>query len=343
MKSTFRIIVCLVVFSLVATLVATTLGARGDNSIKLQPKERFAVLFDGLFGTQETKQEQEEGNKPSFLEGLLVNKSSAYDEEIEVSSTYSLKDKNIKLPVVNAQSFLVADLKTGDLILARRPNYKSPIASVTKLMTALVALENMKSDSEMIVDKESLNTEGQVAGFSLDEKITVGEAIYPLLLVSSNDAAELLARSYGRPNFMVLMNERARHIGMQNTHFEDPSGLSYKTVSTAYDLFKLVQYLEENMSYEIDITKMKMRKSVDASRSHIWHNNNPFAKRDYDYYNGGKQGYTEEATHTVVSVFNLPISESGSRDIVIVLLKSRDIQKDTKSITKYLIDNVRFN
>ncbi|HEY4504975.1 MAG TPA: serine hydrolase [Candidatus Paceibacterota bacterium] len=348
MQSATRIILCLVIFSVVILGVWANLKPQSSyEEIAVTPKlkERFAILYRGIFGDDGVGSDilvQSPEDKDSALIDLFIPLYVAKASEVE-GGEYSLKNENAKLPSVSAQSFLVADIETGDIILARSPNKVSPTASVVKLMTSLVSFNEIDRDAEVVVDGASLKTEGQAGGLVSGEKIPVSELLYPLLIVSSNDAAELLARNYGREGFLLKMSEEAKMIGMKDSNFDDPSGLSYKTVSTAHDLFKLLKYLSAERSYLVDLSKLRMRKSEGGSRSHTWLNSNPFVRRGYEYYAGGKHGYTWKAGHTLASIFSLPVSTFGERKVAIVLLKSRDLQADVKAITKYLIDNVEFN
>src|SRR3989344_891829 len=129
-------------------------------------------------------------------------------------------------PKVGALAYLVGDLNTGEVILAKNQEEKLPIASVSKLMTALVAKEIGSVDETAQVSKQALATEGVNGGFRAGEKIKIPDLIYPLLLESSNDAAEVIAEHFGREIFIKKMNQRAENLKMSQTSYEDPSGLS---------------------------------------------------------------------------------------------------------------------
>ncbi len=233
-------------------------------------------------------------------------------------------------PKVSAQAFLVGDLKTGEVILSKNQETKFPMASVSKLMTALVTSELAKSEDVVTVSKRALATLGQNGELRAGEKIRATDLIYPLLLESSNDAAEALAEHFGRDNFLQKMNMQAEQLMMSSTSYEDPSGLSANNKSTAADLFKLAGYIEAKRGELFDITA---KRSFSASK-HNWSNISQFLGKEG--YAGGKSGYTDAALQSGVAIFELPLGESGTRPVGITLLRSLDRKKDIENILKYL-------
>lgn len=248
------------------------------------------------------------------------------------SSYLSLKNPD-KMPL-SAESYLVADIDTGEVIIEKNKDRILPIASVTKLMTALVSLETLNQSELTTIKKESYKTYSKTGRLLLNEKITIGDLIYPLLLESSNMSAEAIARAHNRTVFLDQMNEKAKAIGMSNTSFEDPSGLSENNISTASDLFKQARYIYKYKKYIFDITK-EGKKTVGR---HEWRNmNNLYSLENYI---GGKNGYTDEANRTLVALFKLPLSEFESRTVALILLRSENRKQDTVEIIKFLTNNV---
>lgn len=233
-------------------------------------------------------------------------------------------------PKVSAKAFLVGDLNTGEVILSKNQDQKFPIASTSKLMTALVVTEINNPDNMTQITKTALATEGKNGELKLGEKIKVTDLIYPLLLESSNDAAEALALYFGRDSFISKMNQEAERLQMTSTSYEDPSGLSSHNQSTPSDLFKLAGYL---LQQQPDLFKITTERSY-SNKKHSWSNISQFLGQDG--YLGGKSGYTDPAKQTVVSLFNLPLGQTGFRPIAITLLQSQDRQKDVEAILKYL-------
>ena len=152
----------------------------------------------------------------------------------------------VKKPSLSAEGYLVADIQTGEIILAKNKNKQFPIASITKLMTALVSLETIDQSQIAIVPLEALVGENpSIKGLSEGEVLSTSSLLYPLLLESSN-AAKTLADHVGTKNFVNYMNGKAGSIGLSSTSFADSSGLSSRNLSTPEDLFKLISYLFKN-------------------------------------------------------------------------------------------------
>ncbi|MEO5635036.1 MAG: CapA family protein [Candidatus Paceibacterota bacterium] len=246
---------------------------------------------------------------------------------------YFSKALNNKLKI-SAQAFLVGDLNTGEIIMSRNPDQKLPIASVSKLMTALVTSDITKSGDITTVTKNAVATEGQNGGLYAGEKIKTTDLLYPLLLESSNDAAEAIAQHFGRDTFLQKMNQVAASLKMAQTSYSDPSGLTSKNQSTVTDLFKLTGYINQQKPDLIKITNMRSF----VNKKHSWSNISQFLEQDG--YIGGKSGYTNPAQETVISMFSAPLLQSNVRPVAIVLLHSVDRYKDVQSILKYLKSNI---
>lgn len=242
-------------------------------------------------------------------------------------------------PKVSAKAFLVGDLNTGEVILSQNQNTQYPIASLSKLMTALVTNQITDKDPTVTVTKQALATEGTNGGLYAGEKISTSEILYPLLLESSNDAAEAIAEHFGHDSFISKMNTEAQNLKMDSTSYEDPSGLSKNNISTVSDLFKLAGYLNKNDPDLISITDKKSFSST-SQKQQSWYNINHLVNTAG--YFGGKTGYTDAARQTIVSLFNLPLGQSGTRPIAITLLSSPDRAKDVATILKYLNKNIYY-
>src|SRR3989344_1047973 len=260
---------------------------------------------------------------------LIPPESATAVKEPEKPQYYYTNKETIALPKISAKAFLVGDLNTGEVILSKNQNQKFPIASTSKLMTALVA-QTSGIDEITQITKTAIATPGKNGGLQLGEKIKVNDLMYPLLLESSNDAAEAIAEHFGRESFLAKMNQVAETLLMTSTSFTDPSGLSSQNQSTTADMFKLAGYLTQQYP---DLFKITTKRSY-SNTKHNWSNIRQFLGEEG--YSGGKSGYTDEAKQTVVSLFNLPLGESGSRPIAVTILQSPDRRKDVESILKYL-------
>lgn len=253
----------------------------------------------------------------------------------EPQSYYFIKDPT-KKPKVKAEAYYVGDLDTGEVILEKNKDQKFPIASVSKLMTATVSLENQNQTELALVSKKALATYGENGNLHLNEKIKVSDLIYPLLLESSNDAAEVIAEDSGRDNFIKKMNEKAKDLGLTSTSFEDPSGLSEHNISTVFDLFNFSKYLK---SQKPDLLQLTTERSYN-NKKHVWFNTSQFL--GIPGYQGGKRGYIDESRQTAVSLFTLPLGSTGQRNIGITILRSPDRLKDVQNIISFLNKNVYY-
>lgn len=231
---------------------------------------------------------------------------------------------------VSAEAYIAANLSTGEVLVSKNRTKRLPIASITKLITASVAENLIQGNTLVTITQTALSTEGSSGKLKLNEKLTASDLLYPLLMVSSNDAAEALARAHGRVNFMQIMNSQVKEWGAQSTYFADPSGLSASNTSTPEDLVKIVQAIYNNKKGIIDITKLKTK----TVRGHTWVNPTHFL--NLSSYVGGKNGYTDEADKTAASIFMIDTGFGGEQPILIVTLRSRDRDKDTLEIIKYL-------
>ena len=245
---------------------------------------------------------------------------------------YSVLEKvEVKKPSLSAEGYLVADIQTGEIILAKNKNKQFPIASITKLMTALVSLETIDQSQIAIVPLEALVGENpSIKGLSEGEVLSTSSLLYPLLLESSNAAAKTLADHVGTKNFVNYMNGKAGSIGLSSTSFADSSGLSSRNLSTPEDLFKLISYLFKNKKQVLDIT----RKKEFGEGMKKWANGDKFS--GLENFLGGKTGYTDSAGKTFAGVFSSPSAESSPREIAIIILKSKDRDDDVIKILDYL-------
>lgn len=253
---------------------------------------------------------------------------NATADQVSDSRSFYITNQN-KTPKISSTSYAIADLKTGSIILSKNPNQQLPIASVTKLMTAVVADEALGLAHETKIDRTAVNTYGSQGNLKVGEKYSVSEILYPLLLESSNDAAEVLARSKNRTSFIADMNAKAQSIGLIKTEFEDASGLSYNNKSTVRELVKLAQYIDTYRKYIFEITTEKKK----DLRNKTWFSNSRF--RSDSKYLGGKNGYTDEALKTQLALFEHEFN-GEKRTLVYVLLRSNDIAYDMKLLRSFI-------
>ncbi len=258
----------------------------------------------------------------------VYSDSTLVPAPISAESVYVSADGTIK-PKVSAEAYIVADIDTGEIILQKDKDVPYAIASTTKLMTAVVSVENQNQFDYATVSKKAIDTYG-FSGYVPGEKIELSNLLNPLLLPSSNDAAEIIAEHFNRTQFLAKMNGKATELGMDNTTFEDASGLSANNKASAHDLFRLAQYITHEKPFIWDITKRR----VYSAQGHTAKNISQFLN-DKNLI-GSKPGFTYEAKQSNVGVWELQLSEITKRKIAIIILRSNDRYRDTQNILSYL-------
>jgi serine-type D-Ala-D-Ala carboxypeptidase (penicillin-binding protein 5/6) len=163
-------------------------------------------------------------------------------------------------PELSAESVALVDIDTGQVLLAQRPDLHRPIASTTKIMTALLVLEAVKPGDVVTASANAVSQTGAELGLKRGEKITVRNLLYALLLQSANDAAVALAEHVAGSveDFLAEMNDRAHQLGARDTHFESPNGLDDRGYSTARDMALLTVEAYRNPTF----TEVVSRKVV---------------------------------------------------------------------------------
>jgi D-alanyl-D-alanine carboxypeptidase len=229
---------------------------------------------------------------------------------------------------VSAKSAILMEQKTGRILFEKDAFTKRRIASITKIMTAILAIESGKMDKYVTVSENAVHTEGSSIYLKAGEKIKLRDLVYGLMLRSGNDAAVAIAEFVGGSvgGFVFLMNQKAKEIGMQNTHFANPSGLDDPKndhYSTAYDMALLTRYAMNNKEYrKITGTKVYRSPNPDESWDRVWKNKNRLLSM-YQYCTGGKTGYTKLAKRTLVST-----AEKGDMDLIAVTINDSNDWKD---------------
>lgn len=154
---------------------------------------------------------------------------------------------------ISAKSAVLMDQNSGRILYEKDPHEIKRIASITKIMTAIVAIESGKLNDTVKVSERAVHTEGSSLYLQPGEKIKLKDLVYGLMLRSGNDAAVAIAEHVGGSveGFVFLMNQKAKEIGMKNTHFSNPHGLddSDDHFSTAYDMALLTKYAMQNKTY----------------------------------------------------------------------------------------------
>ena len=199
----------------------------------------------------------------------------------------------------SAESCVLYCLDTNETVYASNEKKRLPMASTTKIMTAVVTLENSELEQIVTVPQSAVGTEGSSAYLMKDERISVKDLLYAMMLESANDAAMVLALSVGgdMEGFVELMNSKASEIGMTDTSFANPHGLDDENhYSTAYDMALLCDYAMENEDFA-EITGSYRYET----ETRLFVNHNRLLKTCEGVV-GGKTGFTKRSGRCLVSV-----------------------------------------
>jgi D-alanyl-D-alanine carboxypeptidase len=231
---------------------------------------------------------------------------------------------------INSPAYIAVDLESGKTLLSKNPEQIRPAASITKMMTAAIARENIDENKKIKLTASMLAPAGNSPVLYAGREIDIITLLKAALIQSSNDAAEALAQAAGKEKFLALMNQKAAELEMKNTTFFDPCGLNPENKSTPADLAKLVAYVYRNHPEILAIGKSNDFWLEDKSGAWMkFQNVNNFYP--LAAFVGGKTGYLPEAKQTIASVF-----EVKGKPVAIVVLYSTNRQNDVFRIMEKL-------
>jgi D-alanyl-D-alanine carboxypeptidase len=242
-------------------------------------------------------------------------------EKAPVPATAAVVDVVVAGPGVagvTARSYIAGNIETGEIYAEYRPSAILPVASMSKLVTAFVATNELSLDKNIEITKEVTNVPPDKSALKEGEHFTVQELLKPLLVASSNVAAEALLSTIDRVHFLELMSSYSWEIGMPSTFFADPSGVSPYNVASARDLFALAKYLYNSRPDILEITRTIGSEMATTTEhgSHVFPSTHPFASDPR--FIGGKTGRTPEAGDTMLTILRIK-----NQAIAIVVLGSK--------------------
>jgi D-alanyl-D-alanine carboxypeptidase (penicillin-binding protein 5/6) len=254
---------------------------------------------------------------------------------------FPIRNWKVEEPKITAQSAIVMSFKSakeqGSILFKSNINQVLPIASLTKIMTAIIALENFAPDEVIKISKNSVLTLGDKGGLIRGEELTVKDLLYIMLMESSNDAAMALASDnprLGYYEFLDLMNSKAQELELEDTFFLDPVGLNSKNKSTVLEMAYLTNHaLSFSLIWQILKTSELTIYSIDNKFSHDLLNTNELLEK-ISFLKGGKTGYTEEAGECMLTVSDIS-SSFGSNYLITVVLNSQNREQDTEKLINW--------
>ena len=253
----------------------------------------------------------------------------------------------VSLPILiqaeSSECYVVMDANTNRVLDGKNINKEKLIASTSKIMTAIIVIENYNLNQEVTVDNSILKSYGSSMYLNPGEKLKIIDLLYGLLLRSGNDAAMVLANLAGSmDNFSKIMNQYAHKIGMKHTNFINSSGLENQAgignTSTAYDMGLLMSYAIKNPIF-LKISGAKHYEFKSDKKTYQLKNKNKLLFMD-ERVIGGKTGYTIKAKRTLVTA-----AQSGSKKIIIVTLNDGNDFNDhlffyNKVFKTYNVENI---
>ncbi len=238
---------------------------------------------------------------------------------------------------VSARSAILLEASTGRVLYQQNAYAKMPMASTTKIMTALVALENGNLGDTVVVSRNASGIEGSSIWLSEGESMSLSDMLFGLMLASGNDAAIAIAEHIGGTveNFVVMMNKKANEIGAYNTNFANPNGLPADNhYTTAYDLALISAYAMQNKAFcQIVKTQYKTLPWEGHEWDRVVKNKNKILW-NYEGGNGIKTGFTEDAGRCLAAA-----AQRNDMQLVSVVLSAPDMFNDSMALFDYGFNN----
>lgn len=250
-------------------------------------------------------------------------------------------ENNIEDIDINSRSCVVLDRKSKTILFGKNENKQVKMASTTKIMTAIVIIENYDLNKEITVSKKAAGTGGSRLGLRTGDKITVHDLLYGLLLRSGNDAAVALAETVGGSieGFAELMNQKAKELNLKNTHFESPHGLdSDGHYTTAYELALITDYALQNSTFAKIVGTKNYTITINDYPKALTNTNELLGNLNGVY--GVKTGFTNGANRCLVSS-----CKRGDMDIICVVLgaDTKNFRtQDSIKLIEYAFENYEY-
>ena len=223
-----------------------------------------------------------------------------------------------------ANSYILMDMDSNKVIYEKNAHNIRSVASISKIMTAIVAIENKNIEDKVIIGEEIKKAYGSGIYIKVGEEMTLKDLLYGLMLRSGNDASLAIAKYVGGSveEFVNMMNKKAVEIGMKNTTFNNPNGLDEEggNLSTAYDMALLTSYAMKNEQYKEIVSTKKYTLKTNMNY-YSWINKHKLL-HSYKYATGGKTGFTEIAKRTLVTT----ASKDNINLVVVTLNDGNDFQ-----------------
>ena len=241
-------------------------------------------------------------------------------------------EEQCQVPEVSAQNAILIEANSGEVLYEKNAEEKAYPASITKIITALLAVENGELDKKVKISQNAAGVEGSSIYLAKGEKISLRDLVYGLILRSGNDAAAAISEAIGgsTDNFVIMMNKRVREMGAVNTHFMNPSGLHDPDhYTTAKDMALIAKTAIKNEEFKkVAATKSWVADRGDGKYNYFYNKN----KVVYQYEGGTgiKIGYTKAAGRTLVAS-----SQRDGMELICVVMNAPNWFQDTYKLMDY--------
>lgn len=255
-------------------------------------------------------------------------------KEIEAAASSNTK------PTINSRRYAIYDRLSGRCIYGKDENKQTAMASTTKIMTAIIVVENCKLEDVVTITAKAAGTGGSTLGINKDDKITVNDLLYGLMLRSGNDAAVALAihTAGSLEEFANMMNQKAKQLNLKNTHFVTPHGLDNEEhYTTAYELAKITDYALKNKTIAKIVATKSTTIYINEMPRQINNTNELLGNVEGVY--GVKTGFTNNAGRCLVTSV-----KRGDMDLIVVVLGAdtrKDRAKDSMKLIEYAFKKYR--
>jgi D-alanyl-D-alanine carboxypeptidase len=270
--------------------------------------------------------------------GDIVQKENPSEEKSINPELIPIRNWSVQDPEILAQAAIIISFNPtskSNILFQKNRDEILPIASLTKIMTGIIALENFDLEEVVEVSKNSVLTLGDKGGLIRGEELKIKDLLHIMLIESSNDAAMALASDNPRLNydeFLNLMNTKAAELGLEHTKFLDPVGLNSKNKSTAHELAYLAKHaLDFPLLWEILKIPKATIYSIDNKFIHNLANTNKLLEK-IPFLKGGKTGYTNDAGGCMLTVSEVQDSLGFNNHLITVVLGSDDREQDTETL-----------
>jgi serine-type D-Ala-D-Ala endopeptidase (penicillin-binding protein 7) len=265
-----------------------------------------------------------------------ISDATATDPDSTSANSVFVRIANTPVPAFSNEAYMVADLTTGDVLAGSDVDTRWPTASITKLMTATLIFDQLATSTEITITPQMFAADPSEMTLVVGGTYTVEDLLHVMLMPSSNVAAEAMADYIGRTQFMAEMNQRAQQWGMNDTYFDDPSGISAANESTAHDLLVLAQHVYNDYpgilaitdTHETSITDLANGKKATVTSI------NDFAGEPE--FIGGKTGHTDQAGDNLLSIFDY-----NGHPVITIVLDVTDRFGDTSKLYTWFRQNFK--